>query len=75
MKKIGSIMFDDGVVMTVYHCNDRKFNLYRLYYEAYYQDERHDWPTKHKKLLVSYADLSSCLFAMHTYSLNHKVKI
>lgn len=62
--KIGSLTYGGGTV-TVYHYLMENVNPYRIYVETYYKDDKHSYPTKHKKLVAKYANLASVTAAIH----------
>ena len=66
MNKIGSQRTNGGNI-TIYRDEKAKVNPYRLYVEAYYNDGKHEWPTKHKKLIAKYGNLASCTAHIHNY--------
>ena len=71
MKKIGFISLKDGVTFCVYYDNKQKLNKYAIYLEAYVKDDVHEWPTRHRKLLHRYGNLSSCTAYIHQCVLSH----
>lgn len=71
MKKIGSLSIKNLGTLCVYYCPEQKHNRYAIYAEGYYQDDKHDWPTNHRKLLHRYGNLSSCTAFVHQCVLSH----
>ena len=63
-RKIGSLTYGSGVV-SIYHDSTDGNNPFRLYVETFYKDDNHDWPTKHRKLVAKYANLTSVISAIH----------
>lgn len=62
--KIGSLVYGGGTV-TIYHDFNDNMNPFRIYVESYYQDDKHSYPTKHRKLVAKYANLTSVIAAIH----------
>ena len=62
--KIGSLVYGGGTV-TIYHDFNDGMNPFRIYVETYYQDDKHSYPTKHRKLVAKYANLASVTAAIH----------
>ena len=62
--KIGSLIYGGGTV-TIYHDLMDGMNPFRIYVETYYQDDKHGYPTKHRKLVAKYANLASVTAAIH----------
>lgn len=62
--KIGSLVYG-GVTVVVYHDFMDGLNPFKLYVETFYQDDKHSYPTKHRKLVAKYANLTSVTAAIH----------
>ena len=62
--KIGSLTYGSGTVV-VYHDFMDGTTPFRLYVESYYKDDKHDWPTKHRKLVGKFPNLTSVTAAIH----------
>lgn len=62
--KIGSFTYGGGTV-TVYRNLNDDVNPFRLYVETFYKDDKHRYPTKHRKLVAKYANLASVTAAIH----------
>ena len=69
--KIGSLIYGGGTV-TVYHDFMDGVNPFKLYIENFYQDDKHSYPTKHRKLVAKYADLASVTAAIHQSVLKYE---
>ena len=63
-QKIGSLTYGGGTAI-VYHDSTDKVNPYRLYIETFYRDDNHDYPTKHRKLVAKYTNLTNVVSAIH----------
>ena len=71
MKKIGNLLLNDGNTICIYYDNHRGINKYALYVESYYQDDKHEYPTTHRKLIARYANLASCTAHIHNFVQNN----
>ena len=70
--KIGSLICGAGTI-TVYRKYDDNLNPFLVYLESRYNDEEHDYPTKHRKFIAKYANLSSCTAVIHSIVMNHDI--
>lgn len=62
--KIGSLIYGGGTI-TVYHDFNDGMNPFKIYLETYYKDDKHNYPTKHRKLIAKYANLENVTAAIH----------
>lgn len=70
MIKIGFLNFRNSGNLVVYYDEKAKINPYRIYMETYYID-KHEYPTKHRKLIERYANLASCTAHIHNFTIQH----
>ena len=58
--KIGSLIYGGGKFLICHDFNDG-VTPFRVYRETCYKDNRHDYPTKHRKFVGKYANLVWCM--------------
>lgn len=72
MFKLGSLMTVNGT-LAIYKVKEDMYNPYHLYMEFVYVDDKHSYPTKHKKLIAKYGNLASCTSYIHDYVMKNDI--
>lgn len=70
-KMIGSLSLHGGTTFKIYYDDREKPNPYMVYSEDVYKDDKHTYPTTHRKLLHKYGNLHSCVSFIETCVANH----
>ena len=69
--KVGSLIYGHGTVV-VYHVFNDGVNPFWVYFEACYKDNKHTYPTKHRKCINKCRSLSCAAAEMHSIVENYE---